>query len=217
LFRVAQREAWRLERESGDALPVRDVEDEPGSSSVSVDPRDQYAIRDGVDDAFSVLEHLSPRLQRIAMLRALGVRHAEISEITGDSPTRVGQLIATANARMSDYLNERSLEADALPPRAKRLWELERDQPRWLTSRIGRAPQATRRQISQSEKRRAWRRAALALDDYRTAVVRRRFDEAADIAPADPDHARLYDELARRAVDNLAHVRGRSIGRGLGD
>ena len=216
LFRTAQREAWRLQREIGDSMPIRDVEDQPDGDWVPVDPHDQYAIRDGVEDAFSVLEHLSPRLQQIAMLRALGLRHAEISHITGDSPTRVAQLIAQANMRIYEHLEERSLDTDRLPPRAKRLRELERDQPRWLTSRIGRAPQSTRRSTSQNEKRRAWRRAALALDDYRSAVGRRRFDDAAEVPPADPDHARLH-ELAQRAVDNLTHVRGRCIGRGLGD
>ena len=120
LFRTAQREAWRLERESGNPLPVRDTEDQLGGWA-PVDPRDQYAIRDGVEDAFSVLEHLSPRLQRIALLRALGMRHAEISEITGDTSTRVAQLIAQANTRIYEHLEERSLDTKHLPPRAKRL------------------------------------------------------------------------------------------------
>jgi DNA-directed RNA polymerase specialized sigma24 family protein len=171
LFRTGQREAWRLQREIGDSMPIRDVEEEAGNNWVPVDPHDQYAIRDGVEDAFSVLEHLSPRLQQIAMLRALGLRHAEISAITGDTPTRVAQLIAQANMRIYEHLEERSLDTERLSPRAKRLWELERDQPRWLTSRIGRVPQSTRRSASQSEKRRAWRRAALALDDYRRSSI----------------------------------------------
>src|SRR3954452_5192927 len=84
LFRTAQRGAWRVQAEIGESIPIRDVEDEPGGDWVPVDPHDQYAIRDGVEDALSVLERLSPRLQQIAMLRALGLRHAEISEITGD-------------------------------------------------------------------------------------------------------------------------------------
>jgi DNA-directed RNA polymerase specialized sigma24 family protein len=214
MFRTAEREAWRLTREIGIPIPIRDVEYEPGAW-IPIDPRDHYAIRDGVEDAFSVLGHLSPRLQQIKLLRALGLHHAEISEITGDSPTRVAQLIAQANMRIYEHLEDRAFETEDLSPRAKRLWELERDQPRWLTSRIGRAPQSTRRGTSQNEKRRAWR-AALALDDYRAAVGGRRFDEAAEVSPADPDNARLY-ELARKAVDNLTYVRGRLIGRGLGD
>jgi hypothetical protein len=93
--------------------------------------------------------------------------------------------------------------------------ELERDEPRWLTDRIGRAPRASRRSISQSEARRAWRRAALALDNYRTAIGARRFGDAAEV-PADPE-LRPHHETARRAVADLADARGRSIGRGLGD
>src|SRR3954453_15564521 len=68
LFRVAQRESWRLESEA-QHLPTRDVEYEPGAW-VAVDQREQYAIGDDVEDAFSILERLPPRLQRIAMLRA---------------------------------------------------------------------------------------------------------------------------------------------------
>src|SRR3954468_17695868 len=55
LFRTAQREAWRLQRELGDPMPIRDVEEEPDGNWVPVDPRDHYAIHDDVEDAFSVL------------------------------------------------------------------------------------------------------------------------------------------------------------------
>src|SRR4051794_32656947 len=42
LFRTAQREAWRLQREIGEPLPIRDVEEEAdGSRVVPVDPHDQ--------------------------------------------------------------------------------------------------------------------------------------------------------------------------------
>jgi DNA-directed RNA polymerase specialized sigma24 family protein len=96
MFRTAQREAWRLTREIGIPIPIRDVAEKRGDNWVPVDPRDQYAIRDGVEDVFSVLGHLSPHLQQIKLLRALGLYHAEISEITGDSPRRVAELIAQA-------------------------------------------------------------------------------------------------------------------------
>jgi hypothetical protein len=81
------------------------MEDELGGW-VPVDPRDQYAIRDGVEDAFSVLEHLSPRLRQIAMLRALGMRHAGPSSTPGSrwqwrSITRRRFPAATAASVMS--------------------------------------------------------------------------------------------------------------------
>jgi DNA-directed RNA polymerase specialized sigma24 family protein len=215
LFRAAQRESWRLAREMGDSMPIRDVEYEPGAW-LPVDPHDRYALHDGVEDAFSVLARLSPRLQQIAMLRALGLRHTEISEITGDSPGRVGQLMTRANVCIHEVLAERSHQAEPGSPRAERLWELEREQPEWLTARIGRVPRSSRSSKVQTAQRRAWRRAALALDDYRSAIGPQRFSEAAEVAPADPDLRRQY-ELARRAVELLAHSRGGAIGRGLGD
>ena len=215
LFRVAQRESWRLDREAIHDLPIRTGESEAGTS-LPVDHRDHYAIRDDVEDAFAILERLPPRLQRIAMLRALGLRHREISEITGDTPLRVAQLIARSNFEIYEVLAERSYECEHPSPRAKRLWELERDQPSWLTDRIGRSPRSSRRNVAMTEKRRAWRRAALALDDYRTALGSGRFNEMADSRPADEQLGKYHD-AARRAVDELAHARGRSMGRGIGD
>jgi RNA polymerase sigma factor (sigma-70 family) len=215
LFRVAQRESWRLDRERSQDVPLRTYELEPGTW-LAVDQRDHYAIRDDLEDAFSILERLPPRLQQVALLRALGMRHREVGEITGDSPVRVGQLIARANLEIYEVLGERSHETEHVSPRAQRLWELERDQPSWLTERIGRTPRASRRSIAQSEQRRSWRRAALALDDYRSALGPERFDDASDERPADPQ-LRAHHDAARRAVDELAHARGRSNGRGLGD
>ena len=154
LFLVAQRESWRLDREASQEMPTRTGEYEPGAW-LAADPRDQYAIRDDVEDAFSILERLSPRLRRIAMLRALGLMHREISEITGDSQVRVAQLIARANFEIYEVLAERAHETEHVSPRAARLWELERDQPTWLTDRIGRAPRSSRRSVGQTEQRRA--------------------------------------------------------------
>jgi hypothetical protein len=153
LFLVAQRESWRLDREASQEMPTRTGAFEAGAW-LAADPRDQYAIRDDVEDAFSILERLSPRLRRIAMLRALGLMHREISEITGDSQVRVAQLIARANFEIYEVLAERAHETEHVSPRAARLWELERDQPTWLTDRIGRAPRSSRRSVGQTEQRR---------------------------------------------------------------
>src|SRR4051794_30934608 len=70
LFRVAQFESWRLERQRSHDLPPRDGPYEPHTWLV-IDDRDQYAISDDVDDAFSIWQRLPPRLRRIALLRAL--------------------------------------------------------------------------------------------------------------------------------------------------
>jgi len=76
------------------------------------------------------------------MLRALGLRHREISEITGDRPNRVARLIANPNLKIYEILEERAHDAtvEHASPRAERLWQLERDTPSWLISGIGRAP-----------------------------------------------------------------------------
>src|SRR3954449_12542140 len=101
LFRSAQREAWRLDRELREDRPLRTSEDERKTEfGQAIDPRDYQAITLGVDDALSIVQELPPRLQRIAMLRALGMKYAEISEITGDTPTRVGQLVTRANLQI---------------------------------------------------------------------------------------------------------------------
>src|SRR2546423_12724160 len=60
LFRVAQFESWRLERQAGRDVRLRTSEYEPRTWS-AVDPRDRYEIHDDVDDAFSILERLPQR------------------------------------------------------------------------------------------------------------------------------------------------------------
>src|SRR3954452_15533014 len=98
LFRSAQREAWRLDRQAREDRPLRTSEDERKTDfGEAIDPHNYQAISLEVDDALSIVRELPPRLQRIAMLRALGLKYAEISEITGDSPARVGVLVSRAN------------------------------------------------------------------------------------------------------------------------
>jgi RNA polymerase sigma factor (sigma-70 family) len=99
LFKTAQREAWALDQarygtRSFDAEP-----DESGSAAEPLDPRDQFGERDDLEAAVDVLERLPPRLRRVAFLRATGHRYSEIQEITGDSRTRVSQLIRRATSR----------------------------------------------------------------------------------------------------------------------
>jgi hypothetical protein len=65
-------------------------------------------------------------------------------------------------------VSERRIEAlrPEASPRAARVRELEDHPPKWLTEAIGRAPG---RNKSSSGVVLAWRRAALAIDDYRRA------------------------------------------------
>jgi hypothetical protein len=211
MFRTAQRQAWLLERHARDTLPI--WEDRHNSQRRAPDT---LAIRRDVQDALWIVGRLPPRLQRIAVLRAFGMRHSDIGEITGDSPTRVSQLITRANDEIHDILAERHHATKPSSPRAERLWELESDPPEWLTRHIGRVPRHSRRQSGQTLQRRAWRRAAIALDDYRGAAGPERFDEQFDAPIRDAELGRLR-QTALRAVENLEHTRDRDHRRGLDD
>jgi hypothetical protein len=215
LVRVAERESWRLEKETR-STELRGL-GEDSRPWEPIDLRNQYEIHDGLDDAVSVLERLPDRLRRIAMLRALGLQHHEIGDITGDSPVRVAQLVSRANVKICEVLAERSALSPETAPRARRLWELEDKQPDWLTDRIGRVPVVNRRSAGQPVARRAWRRAAIAFDDYRNAIGPRRFDDGAVPVPDAGTRLRDMHDRCQRAVEALAHARGRALGRGLGD
>jgi DNA-directed RNA polymerase specialized sigma24 family protein len=207
LFRTAQREVWVLEGRLRDHWPLGEAGEEERMLAASTLGRpDPYEIRLAVNEAFEILEHLPERLQRIALLRALGMRHKDISELTGDSPVRVGQLIVRANDHIYGVLDERAHQQRQLPQRAQRLEQLERRPPSWLTERIGRPPSRGRRNISQSATRRAWRRAALALDDFRAA------GGFGEVSRDQPDKLQQLRELADTAVADLKRVR--QIGRG---
>jgi hypothetical protein len=128
----------------------------------------------------------------------------------------VSQLVARANFEIYEILAERRQSTEHVSPRAQRLWQLEQDPPGWLTEQIGRVPRSSRRSIGLTTQRRAWRRAALALDDYRAAAGPEHFAAALETEPRDTG-LRSHHEAARQAIAELAHARGSSIGRGLGD
>jgi DNA-directed RNA polymerase specialized sigma24 family protein len=110
LFRVAQREAWALEAGNRDHVSL-DTHGRPEGRALgrySMRGPDPYETHFEVETAFEVLDHLPERLRRVALLRALGMRHKDIGELTGDSPTRVGQLVGCANAHIYEVLEERA-------------------------------------------------------------------------------------------------------------
>jgi RNA polymerase sigma factor (sigma-70 family) len=215
LYRTAQREAWALSRESREAKPLRTAEEERLTEFADVaDPRDPHALNARVSEALSIVRQLPPRLQRIAMMRALGLRYREIGELTGDTVTRVAQLVAQANAQIYDIIAERAHHERESAPRAERLWQLEHEQPAWLVEQLGRVPRSYNRRLSLGTRLRTWRRAALALDDLRELVGPRRFVEALRTRPQDPELRRAHD-VARRALDDHAHEIGRE--RRIGD
>jgi DNA-directed RNA polymerase specialized sigma24 family protein len=214
LFRTAQRQAWLLEGQARENLPLRSFEWEDLRETIQGIATDALEVQQDVHDALSIIGRLPPRLQRIALLRGLGLRHSDISDITGDSPTRVQQLVSRANQEIYEKLAERTHADEPSSPRAERLWELERDTPEWLSNRIGRLPRPSRRTSGQSLARRAWRRAAIALDDYYTATGPRRFEALLDTPVRDPELERLR-RTAARAVELLEEARDRNPRRGV--
>ena len=109
LFRTAQRQAWVLEAGQREhrSLGEDAYQQDRTFAEARLPRRDPYATRLDVDDAFDVLDRLPERLRRIALLRALGMRHKDIGELTGDSPVRVGQL-SRANMHIYEILEERA-------------------------------------------------------------------------------------------------------------
>jgi hypothetical protein len=204
LFRVAQHEAWTLEAAQRDHASLDEHEHhERQSMGVLPQAHEPHMTNIEVGEAFEILDRLPERLRRVALLWALGMRHKDIGELTGDSPTPVGQLIGRANVRIYEVLEERARQEPDLPPRAKRLAELEERPPAWLTEEIGRPPRMRRQQPGFPEVRRSWRRAALALDDLR----------AARAAGSDLPGLR---QRAADAVTELRQLRDRHAGRDVG-
>jgi DNA-directed RNA polymerase specialized sigma24 family protein len=195
LFRTAQRQAWELERGQREHYsPGDDPErQEYVFAQARISRPDPYETQLEVTDAFEILDRLPERLPRVALRHALGLRHTDIGRLTGDTPTRVGQLISRANQHIYELLEERARQCPDAPPRARRLADLEQRPPRWLVERIGRPPRAVARNVALSGTRRAWRRAALALDDLRQA--------------AGPD----FDTSRRAAEPRFAELQARAV------
>lgn len=82
-----------------------------------------------------------------------------------------------------------------------------------LVDEIGRLPALTRHAESQTTQRRAWRRAALALDDLRSLVGTDRVSVVVAERHVEPELRRPL-ELARPAIDEL---RGPTRERRIGD
>jgi RNA polymerase sigma factor (sigma-70 family) len=206
LFQTARREAWRLHGERYETRTVGSVKEAHAVRSLRepVDPRNRHDERLELLAAGEVLEQLPPRLRRIAFLRAAGLRYSEIGELTGDSPTRVNQLVTRANHRIHEILAAET--SRTLPPRAQRLRDLEENPPAWLTAEIGQVPRSQDRRASIATRLLNWRRAALALDDYRKLTGFNAGDRGLGDRPIDPTAARAFD-VARRAVDNLYAAR----------
>ena len=169
------------------------------------DPRADIEPRIELQEALDALKELRPRLRRIAFLRGVGLSYDEIGRLTGDSRTRVGQLVRRANEALWTCAQKRQERETPAPPRVARL--------RALRTRT--AVVADERDRAAAEGRDTavthvllWRRAAVALDDYR----RRRGEFAAralETCPTIRDLASMHS-AAWRAVGRYRDEVGRA-------
>lgn len=203
---TATREAWSLDRQRRETRSLGATSEDGWIVVEPVDPRDQFGLHDELDAAVQVLEHLPPRLQRIAFLRATGHRYSEISEVTGDSRTRISQLVARANDCIREVLEELDDPGMSVPQRATRLRQLEESPPNWLVRELGRPPVKRRHQRAYATRILSWRRAALAIETYRDLACFDSEDRALGLRPRDERSAEAFD-AAVRAIEIVGRQR----------
>lgn len=206
LTRTAIREATKLHVAERDKVYYGFIEPDNPDRRVAepADPREPQALHLEVGEALALLSGVPERRRQVAVLRLAGFRVNEIADIVGVSRTRADALLSEANAAMNQGRYERHIDPSS-PPRVLRLSELERQPPAWLTSIIGRPPGA-----SQPTTALAWRRAALAIDDYRAHCRLDALPAGLGERPAEPASAVRYDR-ARHHVERLREAR--AIGR----
>jgi hypothetical protein len=127
--------------------------------------------------------------------------------------TRVGYLLASAGAALGEAAERRTeRERPVASPRAARLRELEDAPPEWLC-RGGRPPTNQRKNASASIL--AWRRAALAIDDYRHDHDWTSSHEGLGPKPTNDLVGRRAFEWAQHAIERVSSERARRRGNAL--
>ena len=135
------------------------------------------------------------RRRDIKALQVTGFSYQEIARMRGMSYSRVNRLIAEANQVIREEQGRENVGRTHASPRAARLEQLEDKPPPWLQGAIGRRPAVT----GDPRALLAWRRAALAIDDYRRVHERDLGDDALGRRPQEADAAPTFD-LADSAI-----------------
>ncbi|MGH2944915.1 MAG: sigma-70 family RNA polymerase sigma factor [Solirubrobacteraceae bacterium] len=211
LVTTAEREAWRLHGVEANHVGflITDDEGRQGPIHEPADPHDPLAIRMRLREALQALGRVPDRRRQVKALHVTGFSYDEIGERLDLSYTRVNRLITEANAVIREEQGRSAAVNPDQSARAARLDELERTSPRWLVGAIGRRPAATAEPAALL----AWRRAALAIDDYRRRHGQQLGDAPLGDRPPDRDAARAFDlatAAIRRACD--AKSKDRSLG-----
>ncbi len=197
LFRTAQREAWRLNAQQYAERPM-------------LHDTDGYEERLEFQAALEELHKLPEHLRAVVLLNAAVGRHADVAAILGVSRQHVGYLLQQVSVAVQDRAERRAeLERPVASPRAARLRELQDEPPEWLLNTIGRVPPLGK---STSGCILAWRRAALAIDDYRRVSGWTSAGEGVGPTPTDPP-ARRAHQRAERTIAQFHEERQRRHGR----
>ncbi|HEX5782745.1 MAG TPA: hypothetical protein VFX80_12530, partial [Solirubrobacteraceae bacterium] len=176
------------------------------------DPRDAFVLRAELRSALEVFATVPERRREIKALQIIGFTYDEIGERLGLSYTRVNALATEANDAIRAELHRRRLERPHSSTRVERLSQLELQPPKWLTAAIGCPPG---KHIS-PQAILAWRRAAIAIDDYRREHGPHVGDDALGKPPAEPRAARSFDLIScvdpRAPVDSTKSVGHPNVG-----
>jgi DNA-directed RNA polymerase specialized sigma24 family protein len=201
LVTVAKHEVYGLEKRHRDLSLDEEIATSEGELE-RYQPQSSPQFRHlELAERLDVLNRVPKRRRDAALLRAIGLSYAEIGQVLGLSYTRTDKLLSEANAYMrADLESRESVHPERLRTPSRRvdqLRALEDDPPRWLEQLIGPPPR------NGAAVRLEWRRAALALDDYRrmpdTTLPANRLGER----PAGRVAAQRYD----RAVDAMERLR----------
>ena len=183
-----------------------------GATREPLDPRERLEERLEFLAAMEEVRQLPKHLRAVVLLRAQFGRHRDVAEVLGVSTARVAHLLQHVGVYLQERMERRSeLERPIASPRAARLRELEVETPEWLVEAIGRAPTFNK---SSARPVLAWRRAALAIDDYRREAGWHSSEIGLGPTPIRPD-ARRAHERARQAMRQLSVERRLRHGRCL--
>jgi DNA-directed RNA polymerase specialized sigma24 family protein len=211
LIVTAQRQAWKLHAKEANHVGFGHG-DEDELVRDAIDPRDTLTLRSELRATLDLLAAVSERRRLVKAMHVTGYSYEEIAGRMGLGPARVNALITEANAAIRREHARVAPEQQPRTERAERLRALEQQPPKWLVKVVGRVPWRSENAGALL----AWRRAALAVDDYRREHAPDFDGEHLGRRPDDERAARAYD-LAYRAVvrsrESRQIERGRSLER----
>ena len=179
----------------------------------STDPVRRLEQRQQFEEAIVELKQIPKPMQEVVLAASQVRRHRDVGEILDIPETRVGYLLASAGAALGEAAERRTeRERPVASPRAARLRELEDSPPEWLVEAVVRPPA---RGKNASASILAWRRAALAIDDYRHDHSWNSPHEGLGPRPTDHLAARRAHGRAQYAIERVNAERARRRGNTL--